>query len=99
MTGGFGTQFRAFDVNEGTETVADLQRNVHGIVAPPVGGVAPPEPPSITWGLTEEEVGGAEIPLWLDKELRKKVLHYSWHPYEETVAVAGRSSLFIFNGV
>ena len=43
--------------------------------------------------------GGMPSPMWLDEHLRRKVLHFSWHPFEECVAVAGRSSLFIYNGI
>ena len=37
-------------------------------------------------------------PPMSDEELSKKVLHYAWHPHEDCIAVAGRSSLFIYNG-
>jgi hypothetical protein len=90
-----------FDVKAGAEWTADLQRNQAGIVSAPTGCRTPPEPPLGWHSLGEglEGGGGMPSPMWLDEHLRRKVLHFSWHPFEECVAVAGRSSLFIYNGI
>jgi hypothetical protein len=99
MTGAYNASFKMFDVLRGTETAADLQRNQAGMVSAPTASRVPPAPPLGWHSLGEEAGAGGAAPLWMEEHLRKKVLHFSWHPYEECVAVAGRSSLFIYNGV
>jgi hypothetical protein len=105
MTGAYNGSFKMFDVLRSTETLADLQRNQAGMVSAPTASRLPPAPP-LGWHSLGEEGGsggggggGGGAPAWMEEHLRKKVLHFSWHPYEECVAVAGRSSLFIYNGV
>lgn len=100
MTGGYNATFKMFDVRRGTETTGDLLRNKDGMVSAPTVGRVPATPP-LGWHSLGE--GGEEPPVpgepWLKEHVRRKVLHFCWHPFEECVAVAGRSSLFIYNGV
>ena len=108
MTGAYNACYKMFDVHRGTETVCDLQRNHAGLVSAPTAGRLPAAPPLGWHSLGEGEVGeggapgaagGSSAPAWMEEHLRRKVLHFNWHPFEECVAVAGRSSLFIYNGL
>lgn len=101
IMGTYNNSFKIVDTEARSAHLGDLSRdNASGSVAPPL-----PRPLGGEDVADEGAGGGAGggggttyRPPMSDAELSKKVLHYSWHPHEDCVAVAGRSSLFIYNG-
>ena len=97
--GTYSNGFKIVDTAAGTAHMGDLTRDAVG-----PGAVAAP----VARPMGDEEVadengsragGGTTFrPPMGDEELGKKVLHYAWHPHEDCIAVAGRSSLFIYTG-
>ncbi len=96
--GTYSNAFKIVDTAAGTAHTGDLTRDAVG-----PGAVSPPLPRPVGEEEATDE-GGARVgattfrPPMSDEELGKKVLHYAWHPHEDCIAVAGRSSLFIYNG-
>lgn len=103
VMGTYSNGFKIVDTAAGTVHMGDLTRDATGpgAVAAPVARPVGEEEAADESG--SRAAAGAPAttfrPAVSDEELGKKVLHYAWHPHEDCIAVAGRSSLFIYNGV
>ena len=103
VMGTYSNGFKIVDTAAGTAHMGDLTRDATGpgAVAAPVARPVGEEEAADESG-SRAAAGAAATtfrPPISDEELGKKVLHYAWHPHEDCIAVAGRSSLFIYNGL
>jgi len=102
IMGSYSNGFKIVDTAAGTAHMGDLTRDAvgPGTVAAPVPRPAGEEEAADEGGSRAAAADAATTfrPPMSDEELGKKVLHYAWHPHEDCIAVAGRSSLFIYNG-
>jgi len=54
-------------------------------------------PPTVTGA---DGIDATSVPINPDElDLKNKVLHFSWHPYDDIVAVAGMNNLYIYNAL
>lgn len=98
LTGSYNSCCKIFDTAAGTETVVELSK------ARPRAPVARRVRGGLGLGFAaaaadEDEDGGdggglADLDGGVD--LSRKVLHASWHPHDDIVAVAGGGSLFVY---
>ena len=96
MTGSYNNSFKLYDVEQGIESTLELSKSRP---RPPVTRPIPADPSALTsngdvamGGVAGDGSGeGAD-----DIDFTKKVLHYSWHPTEDVVAVCGHNNLFLY---
>ena len=97
--GTYNNAFKIVDTAARTVHMGDLSRdNASGAVAPPVARQLGDEDAASETPTLSGYAAQPYRPLMTDFELNKKAMHYSWNPNEDCVAVAGRSSLFIYTG-
>lgn len=114
MTGSYNNCFKIYDLAAGSETTIELAKSrpkppVTRPIAPPpdAGGAGysngfPGSAAASNGGdITMGDTGSNSVPpVDIDEiDYAKKVLYYSWHPYEDVVAVAGLNNLYIYNAV
>jgi serine/threonine-protein phosphatase 2A regulatory subunit B len=89
MTGSYHNYFRIYDVETGTDV--QLQADKSAFKAKKIGGVGGPK------GLAGAKAnGGKKEGINTDAiDFNKKILHGSWHPRENTIAVRPTSLLFL----
>lgn len=113
MTGSYSNSFKIYDTLLGSETTVELAkgRPKPPAVRPVVGGVGLPLPPGeedgggAAGGFGGGGGGLAHRPPFdplppINPEavdFSRKVLHFSWHPCEDIMAVAGLNNLYIYH--
>lgn len=86
MTGSYHNYFRIFDVDSMNDVV--LQADKSAFKAKKIGGPLPGNKPGAKNG-TGVRAGGLRENMALDTlDFNKKILHASWHPRENTIAVS-----------
>ncbi|ORY07482.1 protein phosphatase PP2A regulatory subunit B [Basidiobolus meristosporus CBS 931.73] len=89
LTGSYSNYFHIFDVNNKSEVT--LQADKSAFKAKRIGSTKN----KLSFGRSSKN-GKKEInPDFM--EFNKKILHTSWHPRENTIAVAATNNLFIFS--
>ncbi|KAL1406066.1 protein phosphatase 2A regulatory subunit cdc55 [Vanrija albida] len=83
MTGSYHNYFRIYDVNGDNDVV--LQADKSAFKAKKIGG-ARGKVPGKKEGLQTEGI-----------DFAKKILHGSWHPRENTIAIAATNNLFLYS--
>jgi len=100
MTGSYSNCFKIYDAAVGSETTIELAKGKPKppVMRPILGGAGIPA------GTAASEVmmmdsGYEPAPAIVAEEIdfTKKVLHFSWHPHEDIVAVAGVNNLYIYH--
>ena len=105
MTGSYNNSFKICDVAQHTETTIELSkskpkpgttRNILGMSgASALGGGMGGD--MMIDGNGVNAAYASVPPVDVDDiDFSKKVLHYSWHPKEDIVAVCGCNNLFLF---
>lgn len=91
MTGSYHNYFRIYD----SETLGDvvLQADKSAFKAKKIGGPLPGVKPGAKNGARQAGLRDAMQLETLD--FNKKILHASWHPKENTIAVSGRPFLVV----
>ncbi|THG97245.1 hypothetical protein EW026_g4724 [Hermanssonia centrifuga] len=92
LTGSYHNYFRIFD----TDTLNDvvLQADKSAFKAKKVGGPLPGN----KVGAKNGRPGGLRENMALDTlDFNKKILHASWHPRENTIAIAATNNLFLYS--
>lgn len=82
LTGSYHNYFRIYDVNSDNDTV--LQADKSAFKAKKVGGR----------GKTSGKKEGIQTE---GIDFAKKILHASWHPREDTIAIAATNNLFLYS--
>ncbi|KAF8141516.1 WD40-repeat-containing domain protein [Boletus edulis] len=91
LTGSYHNFFRIFD----TETTGDvvLQADKSAFKAKKMGGPLPNKN-----GLKNGRSGGLRDAMQMETlDFNKKILHASWHPRENTIAIAATNNLFLYS--
>ncbi|KAH0836745.1 WD40-repeat-containing domain protein [Lanmaoa asiatica] len=91
LTGSYHNFFRIFD----TETTGDvvLQADKSAFKAKKMGGPLPSKN-----GLKNGRPGGLRDAMQMETlDFNKKILHASWHPRENTIAIAATNNLFLYS--
>ncbi|KAF5383850.1 hypothetical protein D9615_003655 [Tricholomella constricta] len=92
LTGSYHNYFRIYD----TDTLNDvvLQADKSAFKAKKIGGPLPGKP-----GMKNgQRGGGLRDAMQLDTlDFNKKILHASWHPRENTIAIAATNNLFLYS--
>jgi serine/threonine-protein phosphatase 2A regulatory subunit B len=92
LTGSYHNYFRIYD----TDTLSDvvLQADKSAFKAKKIGGPLPGKP-----GLKNgPRSGGLRDAMQADTlDFNKKILHASWHPRENTIAIAATNNLFLYS--
>ncbi|RSH95381.1 protein phosphatase 2A regulatory subunit cdc55 [Saitozyma podzolica] len=83
LTGSYHNYFRIYDVNGDNDVV--LQADKSAFKAKKIGG-ARGKVPGKKEGLQTENI-----------DFGKKILHASWHPQENTIAIAATNNLFLYS--
>ncbi|ODN91481.1 protein phosphatase PP2A regulatory subunit B [Cryptococcus wingfieldii CBS 7118] len=83
LTGSYHNYFRIYDVNSDNDVV--LQADKSAFKAKKIGG-ARGKVPGKKEGLQTEGI-----------DFSKKILHASWHPRENTIAIAATNNLFLYS--
>lgn len=92
LTGSYNNNFHIYDKNAETDIV--LQADKSAFKAKKVGGQK-------NKGLNAKGgakgTNGLKSPIDVDNiDFNKKILHASWHPQEDTIAIAATNNLFLF---
>ena len=91
LTGSYHNYFRIFDVDGSGDVV--LQADKSAFKAKKMGGPLPGNKPGAKNGVRP---GGLRENMSMDAlDFNKKILHSSWHPREDTIAVSGALSPFL----
>ena|SRR5882762_5433745 len=94
LTGSYHNYFRIFDSDTLTDVV--LQADKSAFKAKKIGGPLPGAKNGVKNGAARP--GGLRDAMQLDTlDFNKKILHASWHPRENTIAVRVLSSEFYLN--
>jgi serine/threonine-protein phosphatase 2A regulatory subunit B len=83
LTGSYHNYFKIYDVESGSDTL--LQADKSAFKAKKIGGVK--TGPKGKQG--QMETTGIDF--------NKKILHSSWHPRENTIAIAATNNLFLYS--
>lgn len=111
MTGSYSNSFKIYDTLLGSETTVELAkgRPKPPAVRPVLGGVGLPPPPGEEYAAGGAAGGLAHghghrppfdplPPINPEAvDFSRKVLHFSWHPCEDIMAVAGLNNLYIYH--
>uniref|UniRef100_A0A183AKN5 Serine/threonine-protein phosphatase 2A 55 kDa regulatory subunit B n=1 Tax=Echinostoma caproni TaxID=27848 RepID=A0A183AKN5_9TREM len=91
MTGSYNNHFCVFDRFSDYEVLLEASREV--MESSPVGKLRPRK---VVWGLPV--VAWSEDKISVESmDFNRKLLHLSWHPYENSVALAGTSTLYLID--
>jgi len=93
LTGSYHNYFRIYD----TDTLNDvvLQADKSAFKAKKIGGPLPGAKAGLKNG---PRVGGLRDAMQLETlDFNKKILHASWHPRENTIAIAATNNLFLYS--
>ena len=107
MTGSYNNSFKIYDVAKQSETTIELSKSkpkpgttrpIHGTGMGGEGGSYFGLNGDVTMSGTSHDPSiHQQPPVDVDDiDFSKKVLHYSWHPTEDIVAVCGCNNLFLF---
>ena len=105
MTGSYNNSFKIYDVAKQSETTIELSKSkpkpgttrpIHGATAGGGGGFGGMNGDVMMGGVSGSDFHSAPPVDVDDIDFSKKVLHYSWHPKEDIVAVCGCNNLFLF---
>lgn len=106
LTGSYNNCFKLYDLARNNETTIELSKlRPKAPMVRPLGG-------GTRLGATGGPAGGANGDIIMggaglsptnepdvdDIDFTKKVLHFSWHPTDNVVAVAGLNNLYIYAG-
>ncbi|KAJ3530876.1 hypothetical protein NM688_g7651 [Phlebia brevispora] len=92
LTGSYHNYFRIFDVDTLNDVV--LQADKSAFKAKKIGGPLPGN----KLGAKNGRPGGLRENMALDTlDFNKKILHASWHPRENTIAIAATNNLFLYS--
>ncbi|THD23436.1 Serine/threonine-protein phosphatase 2A 55 kDa regulatory subunit B [Fasciola hepatica] len=91
MTGSYNNHFSVFDRYSNHEVLLEASREV--MESSPVGKLRPRK---VVWGLplaawSEDKISVESM------DFNRKLLHMSWHPHENSVALAGTSTLYLID--
>ncbi|KAH9913930.1 protein phosphatase 2A regulatory subunit PR55 [Fomitopsis serialis] len=93
LTGSYHNYFRIFDVDDSGDVV--LQADKSAFKAKKMGG---PLPGNKTPAKNGVRPGGLRENMAMDTlDFNKKILHSSWHPREDTIAIAATNNLFLYS--
>lgn len=91
LTGSYHNFFRIFDVDSPNDVV--LQADKSAFKAKKIGGPLPNKN-----GLKNGRPGGLREAMQSETlDFNKKILHASWHPRENTIAIAATNNLFLYS--
>ncbi|KAI5995541.1 WD40-repeat-containing domain protein [Pisolithus albus] len=91
LTGSYHNFFRIFDVDSPNDVV--LQADKSAFKAKKMGGPLPNKN-----GLKNGRPGGLREAMQSETlDFNKKILHASWHPRENTIAIAATNNLFLYS--
>jgi len=93
LTGSYHNYFRIFDVDTLNDVV--LQADKSAFKAKKIGGPLPANKPGIKNGARPGGLKESMAQETLD--FNKKILHASWHPKENTIAIAATNNLFLYS--
>jgi len=94
LTGSYHNYLRIYDVDTLNDVV--LQADKSAFKAKKIGGPVPGNKPGAKNGLTRP--GGLRDGMQLESlDFNKKILHASWHPKENTIAIAATNNLFLYS--
>lgn len=91
LTGSYSNYFRIYDVNESGEKDTVLQADKSAFKAKKIGG---PKGAKQTGGPAS---GKKDAMQTENLDFAKKILHASWHPRENTIAIAATNNLFLYS--
>lgn len=91
MTGSYHNYFRLYDI-EGKAPEITLQADKSAFKAKKMG-TAPGKGAGKANGMKKDPMAAETI------DFNKKILHGSWHPRENTIAIAATNNLFLFSSV
>ena len=107
MTGSYNNSFKIYDLEEGIENTLQLSKSRP--VAPttrPIPELSEDTAAGGNWdvpmgGVTSDNNGADIIAEGAEGrvDFAKKVLHYSWHPSEDVVAICRAGHLFLYNAM
>jgi serine/threonine-protein phosphatase 2A regulatory subunit B len=95
LTGSYHNYFRIYD----TDTLNDvvLQADKSAFKAKKIGGPLAANKPNAK-NSPGARPGGLRDAMQLDTlDFNKKILHASWHPRENTIAIAATNNLFLYS--
>ncbi|KAI9709226.1 MAG: protein phosphatase 2A regulatory subunit cdc55 [Chrysothrix sp. TS-e1954] len=112
MTGSYNNNFMIYPTEKDAETEVVLQADKSAFKAKKVGVPTPMNSTSPT-GVKDNKKGGsranspaagqgARMRKETDADqidFNKKILHMSWHPFEDSIAIAATNNLFVFSAL
>ncbi|GHJ88454.1 hypothetical protein NliqN6_4856 [Naganishia liquefaciens] len=90
LTGSYHNYFRIYDVNDSGDKDAVLQADKSAFKAKKIGGPK-------GQGKGPNNTGKKEGLQTENIDFAKKILHGSWHPRENTIAIAATNNLFLYS--
>jgi len=93
LTGSYHNYFRIYDADTLNDVV--LQADKSAFKAKKIGGPLPGNKPGAKNGTRSSGLRDAMQMETLD--FNKKILHPSWHPRENTIAIAATNNLFLYS--
>ncbi|KAF4552295.1 Protein phosphatase PP2A regulatory subunit B [Elsinoe fawcettii] len=109
MTGSYNNNFMIYPSEEGKDTEVVLQADKSAFKAKKVG-VPTPMNSATSPGGKDKKGSRANSPAGQGARMRKetdadqidfnkKILHMSWHPFEDSIAIAATNNLFVFSAL
>lgn len=100
MTGSYHNYFRVYDVNGDNDVV--LQADKSAFKAKKIGGARGGKTPGKKEGLQTEGIDFAKkiVSAQIQRSTGQRAdeqLHASWHPRENTIAIAATNNLFLYS--
>ncbi|KAK5131860.1 Protein phosphatase PP2A regulatory subunit B [Meristemomyces frigidus] len=112
MTGSYNNNFMIYPTDQGNDTEVVLQADKSAFKAKKVGIPTPMNAASSPGAGKDGKKGGsrANSPVGGAQRMRKetdadqidfnkKILHMSWHPQEDSIAIAATNNLFVFSAL
>jgi serine/threonine-protein phosphatase 2A regulatory subunit B len=91
LTGSYSNFFHVFNLNNDVDTI--LQADKSAFKAKRAGSTKNKSNPMARKMTRREEFSNVE-----SLDFGKKIIHASWHPRENTIALAATNNLFLFQG-
>lgn len=110
MTGSYNNNFMIYPSEEGKDTEVVLQADKSAFKAKKVGIPTPMNSATSPGGKDGKKGSRANSPAGQGARMRKetdadqidfnkKILHMSWHPFEDSIAIAATNNLFVFSAL